>query len=481
MTKKIRIGGACGYWGDAADYASAQLLDGGDVDYLVYDYLAEITLSIMARARSKDATGGYASDFISAVMAPSLKKIAEKGVKILSNAGGVNPKACAQKLRDAIKAQGLSLKVAVVTGDDLLNKADEFSSRSVTEMFTGAPFPEPRKIVSINAYLGAFAIARALGEGADIVITGRVVDSALTLAAAIHEFGWARDEWDKLAGGSLAGHIIECGAQATGGNFTDWDAVAGSIASIGYPIAEIDADGAFQIAKPDNTGGVVSFGSVGEQMLYEIGDPAAYILPDVVCDFTDVTIEETRNGAVRVSGAKGRPAPDTYKVSATFEDGWRGGAVFFYYGEDAASRGRAFAQAGIDRARARLRALNAPEYEETLIEIVGDESHYGDFRQTSQTREVAVKVAARHADARAVGLLLKELVGVGLSAPPGLCGFAGGRPKPSPVVRLYSFLAPKSEAPIEIEIGGAAIAYGVDEGAPFDARSTPRAAANGRF
>ena len=472
--ERIRIGGACGYWGDAADMATAQLLQKGRVDVIVYDYLAEITMSIMARARAKDPNAGYAPDFVSMVMAPHLNAIAEQGVKVVSNAGGVNPAACAAALREAVKAAGLSLKVAVVTGDDLTDRADDIAAQNPKEMFSGAPFPASDRVASINAYLGAFPIAAALGAGADIVVTGRGVDSASTLGACIHAFGWKKDDWDSLAGGSLAGHIIECGAQATGGNFTDWEALADAIADIGYPIAEISADGTFTCEKPPDTGGAVTVGTVGEQMLYEIGDPYAYMLPDVVCDFSDIELEEIGEDRVRVSGAKGRPAPDQYKVSATWQDGWRAGTVVFYYGENAAERGRAFAGAAVERARARLRQFNAPDYEEVLIEAIGDESQYGDYTQATGSREVAVKIAARHVDQRAAGLLLKEIAGAGLAAPPGLCGFAGSRPKPSPVVRLFSFLLPKSEAPISIEIEGERMDYGVDEGVAFDDKTIAR-------
>ena len=470
----IRIGGASGYWGES-DMAMPQLLADGGLDYIVFDYLAEITMSIMARARAKSPDAGYATDFVAGVVKPHLKEIAEQGVTLIANAGGVNPVACAEAVRAVIAEAGLDLKVGVVLGDDLLDRAGELANAGHTEMFTGEAFPAPDGLASINAYLGAFPIADALGRGADIVITGRCVDSAVTLGACIHAFGWTRDDLDKLAQGSLAGHIIECGPQATGGNFTDWQDVAETLADVGYPIAEISADGAVEITKPTSTGGLVSAGTVGEQMLYEIGDPQAYMLPDVVCDFSTVQLEQTGENRVRLTGATGQPAPDTYKVCATYADGWRGGAVWFYYGEDAPARAETFAKMGIDRARKKLRSMNAPDYTETLVELVGDDREYGAYAPTPASRSVAVKVAAKHEDARAIGLLLKEITGTALAAPPGLSGFAGGRSKPSPVFRLFSFALPKSDVSITVEVEGETRALEAETGQPFDPVTLERA------
>jgi Acyclic terpene utilisation family protein AtuA len=446
--KVLRIGGASGFWGDAAR-ATPQLLNAPGLDYIVYDYLAEITMSIMARARSKDPSSGYALDFVSAAMKPNLATIADRGIKVISNAGGVNPTACANALRAEIAEQGLTLKVACVVGDDLLANAEQFQADGVTEMFSGEAFPDADKVQSINAYLGAFPIARALENGADIVVTGRCVDSAVTLGACIHAFGWGRSEWDKLAMGSLAGHILECGPQATGGNFTDWEEVPG-LADMGYPIAEMSADGSFVCTKPENTGGLVSVGTVSEQMLYEIGDPQAYMLPDVVCDFSTATIEQVGNNRVRVSGATGRPAPDSYKVSATYADQFRGGTYMTFYGIDADKKARALGEGVFEAARNVFRAHGLPDFSETSIELIGAESQFGNFAEKSSSREVAMKIAAKHPDAIGIGILLKEAVGLGLATPPGLSGFAGGRPKPSPVVRLFSFTIPKDNVSVRI-------------------------------
>ncbi|MEM7303116.1 MAG: acyclic terpene utilization AtuA family protein [Pseudomonadota bacterium] len=473
--RTIRIGGASGFWGDAV-LATRQLLGDAMLDYIVYDYLAEITMSIMARARAKRPEAGFAADFVSAALAPNLKVIAERGIKVISNAGGVNPTACADAVRAAVKQAGLDLKVAEVTGDDLMPALDDVSAGQVKEMFSGGDLPPKDKVFSANAYFGAFPIAKALDEGADIVVTGRCVDSAVTLGAAIHAFGWGDEDFDLLASGSLAGHILECGVQATGGNFTDWEEVANNLDTIGYPICELSADGSFIVTKPEGTGGKVSRGTVGEQMLYEIGDPQAYALPDVVCDFSDVSIEETGPNRVKVSPARGLGKPSNYKVSLTYQDGFRGGHMFSFYGFDAARKARHYGEKAIERARNILRSMNAPDFSETSIEILGAGSQFGDQSASDGAREVVLKLAASHMDERGVGLLLREAVGLGLATPPGLSGFAGTRPRPSPMVKLFSFLWPQSDVPVSIEIDGRTIDWKAPDSAsvPSDCvRSKP--------
>ncbi|MGF1454639.1 MAG: acyclic terpene utilization AtuA family protein [Alphaproteobacteria bacterium] len=465
MKKVIRIGGASGYWGESA-MATPQLLASGDLDYLVFDYLAEITMSIMARARAKDPAQGYASDFIRVVLKDNLHDIARQGVRVISNAGGVNPEACAAAARALIRETGLDLKVAVVTGDDLTSHAAGFAEAGVAEMFSGEHFPDAKRVASINAYLGAFPIAEALGRGADIVITGRCVDSAVTLGACIHEFGWQADDWDRLAAGTLAGHLIECGPQVTGGNFTDWEQVAATIQDIGYPIAEIDSVGVTTVTKPEGTGGLVSPGTVAEQMLYEIGDPQAYIVPDVVCDFSGVRFTQVAPDRVRVEGAKGTPATDNYKACATVADGFRGGTVMTFYGIDADAKARAFAEAAVARARKTLRTLNIGDFREISIEVIGAESQYGAGRRIDGAREVAVKIAAKHDEQKGVGVLLREISGLGLATPPGLSGFQGGRPSPSPVVRLFSFLVPKAAVPITLNTDGDTVGLPIPKSMP---------------
>ncbi len=474
MGKKIiKIGGACGFWGESA-MATPQLLATGQLDYIVYDYLAEITMSIMARARAADPQRGYATDFVGTVMRSNIREIDRQGVKIISNAGGVNPAACAEAIRALVKAAGLDLKVAVVSGDDLLGRAEEIADLGPEEMFSGAPFPAPDSIASINAYLGAFPIARALAEGADIVVTGRVVDSAVTLGACIFEFDWRRGDLDRLAGGSLAGHILECGPQATGGNFTDWEAVVDSSFDIGYPIAEVTAEGHFVCTKPEGSGGLVSPHSVGEQMLYEIGDPQAYMLPDVVCDFSSVCLEQSGPDRVKVSGARGYPPPAGYKVSATYADGFRGGQVLFFYGFDADRKAKRFAEVALERARAQLRRNDLADYSKTCVELIGDESHYGDCRAVDGSREVAVKIAVRHADGKGPNVLIREITGLALAAPPGLSGFAGGRPKTSPVIALFSFELDRGLVEASVEMNGKAWALHEAPAAVFDPRALVR-------
>jgi hypothetical protein len=445
----IRIGGATGYWGEA-DLALPQFLAECDLDFIVFDYLAEITMSIMARAKAADREKGYATDFVSAIVAPHLRAIADSRVKLISNAGGVNPEACGRAIRQLIEDAGLSLKVSVITGDDLMPKLYQVLSSEPKEMFTREPTPPRDAIASANAYLGAFPIAEALNNGADIVVTGRCVDSAVTLGACIHRFGWQRDDLDLLAAGSLAGHLIECGPQATGGNYTDWHEVADTLHEVGYPIAEIAADGAVVMTKPKGTGGCVTMGTIGEQLLYEIGDPAAYYLPDVICDFTQVSLEQIDPNRVAVTGARGRGVPAQYKTSMTWADGWRAGMIGFYVGARAAEKARLYADEAIQRARRKLSKMGASDYVDVCVEVVGDESHWGEAARYVRSREVAVKVACRHADRRATDLLMRELAGVGLGAPAGFCAFAGARPKSSPVIRLFSILVDRDLVDIQI-------------------------------
>ena len=447
--KTIKIGGATGFWGET-DMAMVQFLREGDLDYIVFDYLAEITMSIMARARASDPKLGYATDFVSAIVKPNLKHLASSGIKLISNAGGVNPEACGDALRAVISEAGLDLKVVVITGDDLLNDLDRLEAMNASEMFSGEAFPSKDKIASANAYIGAFPIAAALAAGADIVVTGRCVDSAVTLGACIHEFGWSAGDLDKLAAGSAVGHLIECGPQATGGNFTDWEQVADSLHEVGYPIAEVWEDGTADIYKPADTGGLVNRGTVAEQLLYEIGDPAAYMLPDVICDFTQIQLEQVATDRVRMTHARGRGVPETYKTSMTWADGWRAGSTFWYVGRRAADKARIFADEAVTRTRRKLQAMGAADFDEVAVDIFGEENFWGSHAAVSDTREVALKVACKHQDARAVGLLLREMTGCALGAPAGMAFFAGARAKPSPVIRLFSVLVDKSALSIKL-------------------------------
>lgn len=458
---EIVIGGASGFWGDA-NHATSQLLAAARLDYIVYDYLAEITMSILARARAKQASAGFALDFVTSAMAPNLAAIESRGVKIISNAGGVNPQACAAALQTAIDEQGLGLKVACVVGDDILPRGQQLFADQYREMFSGEGFPDPATILSINAYLGAFPIAQALALGADIIITGRCVDSAVTLGACIHAFDWQPHQLELLAMGSLAGHILECGQQATGGNFTDWQLCAESIETIGFPLVEMSDDGSFVCTKPEDTGGLVSIGTIAEQMLYEIGDPQQYVLPDVVCDFSAVKLQQQGPNRVRVSGAHGRAAPTHYKVCVTYADEFRGGTTMTFYGIDAERKASALGAAIFRAARRVFKHQQLPDFSETSIELIGAESQFGDFRQSGPAREVALKIAAKHPLALGIGIMLREAVGLGLATPPGLCGFQGARPKPSPVVRLFSFALEKHSVPLWIEFNGQQVAVNLD-------------------
>jgi hypothetical protein len=318
--KVVRIGGASAFLVDSA-LAVPQLLAAGGLDYLIFDYLAEASMGLLGRFQAADPAGGFGGDFLSVHVGPYLKEIARQGIKVVANAGGVNPAGLSAALQQLIAQSDLKLKVAYVDGDDLRGQLDALRRAAPQDMFTGAAFPEG-KVISANAYLGAFQIAAALEAGADIVITGRVVDSALALGPLIHEFGWSAQQYDLLAAGTLAGHLLECGAQVTGGTFTDWQEVP-RWEDIGFPIGECHADGTLILTKPPGSGGMVSVGTVAEQLLYEVSNPADYIVADVRCDFSDVTLTQLGPDRVRVSGARGRAPTDTYKVCLTYEDGWR--------------------------------------------------------------------------------------------------------------------------------------------------------------
>jgi hypothetical protein len=450
----VRIGCHSGFWGDT-ETAAVQLVRHGNVDYLVSDYLAEVTMSIMAAQKMRNPQLGYATDFVQVVMAPLAREIAEKKIKVITNAGGVNPQACRDAVLKACEAAGVKLKVAVVLGDDLMPRVDELRGLDIREMDTGAELPA--KIVSMNAYLGGFPIARALAEGADVVITGRCVDSAVTLGALIHAFGWTMDDHDRLAAGTLCGHIIECGAQCNGGNFTDWRLVP-DYDEMGFPVAEVSADGSFVLGKPDGTGGLITTATVAEQMLYEIGDPRAYMVPDVVCDFTQATYQQVGKDRVRVSGARGRPPTDTYKVSTTWPDGYKLSTIFMLGGREAVAKGQASADAIIKKTRRMFREKNMGDYRDLSIEIIGGEATYGPHARTQDSREVVVKIAAKHDQKEALGLLGREIAPMATGGVVGMTGsFGAGRVSPSPVIRMFSCLVPKDLVPVTIEIDGRSI------------------------
>ena len=449
--KSVRIGCASAFWGDT-NTAAAQLVQKGNLDYLVFDYLAEITMSILAAKRMKDPNDGYATDFVEHVMAPLMGEIKQRGIKVVANAGGVNPLACKKALEDAAAKAGVALSVGVVLGDDLLPRKKEFAD--CVELDTGKPMPGT--FVSMNAYLGAFPIAKALAAGADIVITGRCVDSAVVLGPMIHEFGWTETDYDKLAAGSIAGHIIECGAQCSGGNFTDWELVKDGYADMGFPIVEAQATGEFTVTKPAGTGGLISVHTVLEQMLYEIGDPRAYILPDVVCDFTQVTLTQAGENLVKVSGCKGHAPTATYKVSATYPAGMRCAALFMIGGIDAAKKGRASATAVVEKVRRQLLEMKLGDFTGVDIHCIGAEETYGPHARAaaSATREVVVKLAVQHPNPKALKLFAREIAQAATGMAPGFTGyFGGGRPEPHMIPKLFSTLVPKDRVSIEVAVG----------------------------
>lgn len=454
MKEIVRIGCGAGFWGDSPE-GPVQLVRSGGIDYLVLDYLAEITMSILARMKAKRPESGYAIDFVTTVMKPLAHEIADKRIKVVTNAGGVNPEACCEALAEALAEAGVDLKIALVRGDDLSDQADALRRRGIREMFSGAPLPE--KLASVSAYLGAFPIAAALGAGADVVVTGRCVNSAIVLGPLVHEFGWKNTDYDLLAAGSLAGHIIECGAQTTGGIVTDWRVVADSWDRMGFPIAECRADGSFAITKPSGTGGLISPATVGEQIVYEIGDPAEYILPDVTCDFSEVHVKQSGLDRVSVAGAKGSAPTTTYKVSATYADGYRSAVTMMIAGRDAVEKAEAVGAAILARSSRLMNEAGYPNFSETSVEVLGGEVNYGKHTRARGTREVILKIAVRHPSKEALQIFGREIYPAAAAMAQGLTGFAGGRPEPQSVIRLFSFLVDKAAAPVSVSIDGRTI------------------------
>ncbi len=439
-TGPVRIGGASGFWGDSS-VGAPQLVSLGQVDYLVFDYLAELTMSILAAARSKDPELGYATDFVTVTLKAILKDVADQGIRVISNAGGVNPQACARAIAALAAEQGIAVQVAVVLGDDVMPLMPWLRSQGVKELQSGAPLPE--RLLTANAYLGALPVKQALDAGAQIVVTGRCVDSAVTLGVLMHEFGWGPQDFDLLAQGSLAGHIIECGCQATGGLHTDWEAVP-DWAHIGYPVIECSADGSFVVTKPPGTGGLVNPAVISEQMLYEIGDPRRYLLPDVTCDFSQVRLQTLGEHRVRVQGARGLAPGPAYKVSATFMDGFRCSAQLTIVGVDAARKARRTGEAILERTRELFARHGLADYRRTLIEVLGsEESNFGPQARTGDVREAVLRVAVMHGQKAALELFAREIASAGTSWSPGTTG-ADGRPRPSPSIRQFGFLLDKA-------------------------------------
>jgi hypothetical protein len=448
--KRVRIGNGCGFWGDSLD-APVALAEHGRLDYLTLEYLAELTMSILALQKQRDPEAGYAADFLDVLerLVPVLKN--QPKLKIVTNAGGMNPTACAARARALLDRAGLqSHPVAVVRGDDLLPCIDQLlaEGHAFANLDTGESLAAVRpRLVSANAYLGSRPIAEALRLGASIVITGRVADASLTVGPATYEFGWDWNDWDRLTAATVAGHLIECGAQATGGLWCNWPE-GGDYGNIGYPIAEMEQSGAFTLTKPPGTGGAVNRETVSEQLLYEVGDPAAYLTPDVTADFTSVTLTETGRDAVRIEKARGKPATDTYKVSLAYRDGYFASGTLVIFGSDAAFKARQCGEMVFERLR---RAGVEPE--RTNIECLG----VGDCVlgvATANPPEVVLRLTVRDARKAVVERFTKELAPLVTSGPPGVTGYTGGRPSVREVFAYWPALVAKSVVTPEVQVVG---------------------------
>lgn len=437
----IRIANGQGFWGDSLQ-APLDLLR-ADIDYLTLDYLAEVTMSILQKQRARDPSAGYARDFVS-VIAQGAQEIARRNIRIIANAGGVNPAACRDAVAAVLQRAGCPLKIGVVAGDDISGRLDELLERGIDfrNLDTGEPLATIRsRVESANVYFGAFPIAEALKQGAQIVITGRCADAALALAPMIHEFGWMPDDHDLLAVGAIAGHAIECGAQCTGGNCqSDWASIP-DLANIGYPILEAHPDGTCSVTKPAGTGGRVDVAGVTEQLLYEIGDPANYITPDCIADFTTVQLTQDGAGRVRFSGARGRPATNCYKVSISYSAGYKAVGALVYSWPDAYQKARAadrILRERLDRLGLRFDAIHS--------EFVGANACHGITagEPSPDLAEVVLRVGVRGADKSPIERFTKELAPLALNGPPVVAGFGAGRPKVEEIVAYWPALIPKS-------------------------------------
>lgn len=452
MVKKIRIASGQGFWGDLPD-APVRQVEGGPIDYLMLDYLAEVTMSIMQKQRSRDPSAGYAKDFV-LLMRQILPACVERNIKVTANAGGVNVEGCARAVQEVARDLGLTgkFRLGIVTGDDIMPRLDEMLARGIElrNMDSGEPLAKVRdRIQSANVYLGAWPMVEALNRGAQIVITGRATDTGLTLAPMIHEFGWAPDDWDRLAAGTIAGHIIECGAQASGGNcLYEWSSVP-NLANVGFPIVEAAPDGTFVITKHERTGGWVIIPSVKEQLVYEMGDPREYLTPDCVADFTTVRLEYEGRDRVRVFGIEGRPATEFLKVSISYSAGYKAVGTLVYAWPEAYEKAKA-----ADRIlRTRLDRLGL-KFDQILTEFVGVNATHGRLagEPWGDLPEVQLRVAVRGGDRAAVERFTKEIAPLVLTGPPSVTGFAGGRPKVEEIVAYWPALIPKTEITPRIEI-----------------------------
>jgi hypothetical protein len=451
LKEVVRVAAGQGFWGDDLDAPRRQVED-GPIDYLMLDYLAEVTMSILQKQKERDPSLGYARDFVGAVESV-LPAVLDRGVKVIANAGGVNPPACAAAVKSAAEARGGKgrLKLGVVTGDDLLSRLDSLIGQGhpLANMETGAPLSEVRdRVLSANAYIGSEPIVEALERGANIVITGRSTDTALTMAPLRHEFGWGAQSWDQLAAGIVAGHIIECGAQCSGGNcLYDWRSIP-DLANVGYPLVEARADGSFVVTKHPKTGGRVSVQTVTEQLVYEMGDPHAYITPDVIADFTTIRLDPDGEDRVRVSAIKGKPPTDKLKVSVAYRAGFKAVGTLVYAWPDALEK----AQLADRILRERLDRLGL-KFEHILSEFVGASATHGTLAGDQHNApEVQLRFGVRGQDRAAVERFTREIAPLVLNGPPSVTGFAGGRPKVEEIVAYWPALIDKSVVKTKVDI-----------------------------
>ncbi|CAN5432961.1 hypothetical protein BH10ACI3_BH10ACI3_23470 [soil metagenome] len=452
MKDTIRVAGGQGFWGDLLTAPIDQVRK-GPIDYLMLDYLAEVTMSILQKQRNRNPEAGYARDFVE-LLREILPDCVQKNIKVLSNAGGVNVEGCANAIADVARELGLQgkVKIGVITGDDVLDKLDGWIADGVeiNSMDDGTPLAEIRdKVQSANVYLGAEALVEALDKGANIIVGGRLTDTGLTLAPLMHEFCWSFDDWDKVSAGTIAGHIIECGAQSSGGNCQyDWQNIP-DMANIGFPIVEASPNGEFIVTKHDNTGGRVNIQSVKEQLLYEMGDPHEYITPDVVADFASINLEPAGDNRVRVHGITGHPKTDFYKVSIAYLGGYKSVGTLVYSWPDALEK----AKAADKILRERLDNLGL-KFDLILTEFVGVNATHGHLsgEASSDIPEVQLRVAVRGPNKADVERFTKEIAPLILTGPPSVTGFAGGRPKVEEIMAYFPALIPKSLIETKVDI-----------------------------
>lgn len=437
----VRIANAAGFWGDYPD-ATERLLDAGEFDYLQLEYLAEVTMGVLGKLNASDPDRGYATDFTRFVVADHLEELVERDVTVVTNAGGINPEACAERVLQLAEEQGVDATVATVTGDSLCEDLDRLREETgLPNVEDDEPFPHDLDdVTAAVAYLGAFPVADAIATGADVVVTGRVVDPALTLGPLIHEYGWTREDYDRLAAGVVAGHLVECGTQVTGGNFLgDWRSI--DFENLGYPIAEVEPDGTATISKAPDTGGRVSTETVKEQLVYEVHDPTAYLTPDVIANFTAPTVEQVAEDEVRVSGVEGRAPPSTYKATVHHEAGYKLSGSLLYSRPDALEKARDAAEI-LER---RIDALGL-DVAETRAEFVGHDAAHGPAAPSQDSHnEIMLRFAARSRDESALHRLGMEFAPLSMAGPPSVAGLTdGGRPKPQPINDVWPTTVPKS-------------------------------------